>query len=149
MEKIDQLIAFAVGLTRKSTQRPLIWIYRRVNLSSGTAPSVGLACRLASGVAAAEVVKILTNQGIIRPAPCYQQFDAHQMKFCKGKLRNGNRGFMQKIETAIFEVDHPKKQIRSGIFAGCCQRITILFDGLDSPSELQTADCCGELRVVE
>ncbi|EMI53256.1 ThiF family adenylyltransferase [Rhodopirellula sallentina] len=97
MSKVDQLLAFAVGLTPKATQTSYMDI-SKVDLKSGAAPSLGLACQLASGVATAELTKIVTGKGKILAAPHYQQFDTHQMKFVQGKLRFGNRGPIQKLK---------------------------------------------------
>jgi molybdopterin/thiamine biosynthesis adenylyltransferase len=77
MPKIDQLIAFAVGLAPRATQTAYMDI-SKVNLSTGAAPSVGFSCQLASGVAAAEVAKIFTGKVRLSPAPHYQQTTARK-----------------------------------------------------------------------
>lgn len=97
MSKEDQLIAFAVGLCPKATQSSYIDI-SKVDLNSGAAPSVGLACQLASAAAASEIVKIVSGSGKTRCVPKFQQFDLHRMKFAKGKLPQGNRGWIQKAK---------------------------------------------------
>ncbi|MEZ6138614.1 MAG: ThiF family adenylyltransferase [Pirellulaceae bacterium] len=97
MSKIDQLIAFAVGLAPRATQTAYMDI-SKVDLTSGAAPSVGLACQLASGVAATEVVKIITGQGVLKPAPHYQQFDSYRLKLMHGALRQGNRSLIQRVK---------------------------------------------------
>ena len=102
MSKEEKLIAFAVGLTPKATQRSYIDL-SKVDLNSGAAPSVGLACQLASGAAAAEVVKVLTGAGKLRPAPYYQQFDVRKMKFVQGRLLRGNRGPLQQLKRRILK----------------------------------------------
>ena len=97
MAQIDKLIAFGVGLAPQATHRAYMDL-SKVDPSSGAAPSVGFACQLASGVAAAEIDKIVTGQGRVRPAPYYQQFDAHRMKLVSGKLHLGNRGPLQRLK---------------------------------------------------
>ncbi len=97
MPHLDQLIAFAVGLAPRATQTAYMDI-SKVDLSSGAAPSVGLACQLASGVAATEVTKIITEQSKVKPAPHYQQFDAHRLKLVQGTLLQGNRSWLQRLK---------------------------------------------------
>ena len=100
--KVDQLVSFAVGLTPQATQSKYMDL-SKVDLNSGAAPSVGLACQLASGVAASEVVKILSGEGNLRSAPYFQQFDSRDVKLKKGKLRWGNRGPLQQIKQFVLK----------------------------------------------
>ncbi len=93
----EQLAAFAVGLTPRATHLRYIDL-GRVDLGEARGPSLALACQLASGVAAAEVVKILLGRGTTRPAPWYHQFDAYRLKYRSGKLRLGNRGPWQRVK---------------------------------------------------
>jgi molybdopterin/thiamine biosynthesis adenylyltransferase len=102
MDRTDQLIAFAAGLTPKATQKSYMDL-SKVDLSSGAAPSVSLACQLASGVAAAEVTKIITGSGKILSAPHYRQFDCHQLRFVTGKLHFANRGPVQQIKRRVLK----------------------------------------------
>lgn len=111
MSKMDQLIAFAVGLTPKATQASYMDL-AKVDLSTGAAPSVGSACQFASGVAATEVIKILAGKGELRPAPCFQQFDAYQMRFARGRLRYGNRGIVQRLKRRILKAVCKKKGVK-------------------------------------
>jgi molybdopterin/thiamine biosynthesis adenylyltransferase len=90
MDRLDQLIAFAVGLTPRATHLRYLDL-TRVNPQAATGPSAALACHLASGVAAAETLKILLDRGPLRPAPWYFQFDAHRHVLCKGRLHLANR----------------------------------------------------------
>ncbi|HUY91121.1 MAG TPA: ThiF family adenylyltransferase [Pirellulales bacterium] len=97
--RIEQLIAFAVGLTPKATHLRYLDL-SRVNPDSGAGPSASLACQLCSGVVAAESLKILLGQQDVRPAPYYFQFDACRRKLVRGVLRRGNRGPMQRAKRA-------------------------------------------------
>jgi molybdopterin/thiamine biosynthesis adenylyltransferase len=97
MDRLDQLVAFAVGLTPRATHLEYLDL-SRVNLRSGTGPSVGLACHLCSGVAAAEVVKILLQRSPILAAPWYFQFDAYRQLLRKGRLLWGNRHPLQRLK---------------------------------------------------
>lgn len=108
MSREEKLIAFAVGLTPKATQRNYMDL-SRVDLNSGAAPSVGLACQLASGVVAGEVVKVITQKGVLRTVPSFQQFDPYQMRMVKGRLRLGNRSPLQKLKQKFLHKTIVKK----------------------------------------
>lgn len=95
--RLDQLIAFAVGLAPKATHLKYFDL-SQVDMSSGKGPSAALACHLCSGAAAAEVVKILLQRSPIRPAPCFFQFDAYRQVLRKGRLFLGNRHPWQKFK---------------------------------------------------
>src|SRR5437588_11574593 len=73
MDRLDQLIAFLVGLTPRATHRDYMDL-SQVDTRSGRGPSAGLSCHLCSGVAGAEVIKVLLKRSPIHPAPCYFQF---------------------------------------------------------------------------
>jgi molybdopterin/thiamine biosynthesis adenylyltransferase len=99
MPLISQLVAFAVGLTPRATHRHYLDL-NQVDLGQGYGPSLAAACQLASGVAAAEVQKILLGRGKVSPAPCYAQFDAFLQRTIHGRLRAGNRGLGQRMKRA-------------------------------------------------
>lgn len=101
MDDLDKMIAFLVGLAPRATQR----VYAdmtKVDPQNRRGPSTGLACHLASGVAAAESLKILLGKGTVRPAPHYFQFDAYRQMLCRGKLWWGNRNPLQRLKRRIF-----------------------------------------------
>jgi molybdopterin/thiamine biosynthesis adenylyltransferase len=93
----DQLLAFAVGLAPRATHLSYLDL-TQVDLRSGRGPSLGLACQLCAGVAAAEVAKIITGRGPLRAAPAYCQFDAYRQVFRKGYLHWGNRHPWQRFK---------------------------------------------------
>jgi len=97
MDRVDRLIAFAVGLAPRATHLSYMDL-AEVDPASGHGPSAGLACQLCSGVAAAEVLKILLGRGTVRPAPCYFQFDAYRHKLRRGRLLFGNRHPWQRFK---------------------------------------------------
>ena len=70
----------------------------QVDTQAGRGPSAALACQMCSGVAAAEILKILLGRGPLRPAPYYHQFDAYRMKLCQGYLWRGNRHPWQRVK---------------------------------------------------
>ncbi len=97
MDLLDQLVAFGVGLAPAATQRGYVDI-SQINVRQAHGPSAALACHLASGVTAAETLKILLQRGNLRPAPWYFQFDAYRQVFRKGRLRWGNRHPWQRLK---------------------------------------------------
>jgi molybdopterin/thiamine biosynthesis adenylyltransferase len=100
MGRGDQLVAFIAGLTPRATHLKYLDL-SQVDASSGRGPSAGLACHLCSGVAAAEVLKILLDRSSIRAAPWYFQFDAYRQQLCSGRLRWGNRSPGQRLKRRI------------------------------------------------
>ena len=100
MDPLDQFVAFTVGVAPQGTHWPYLDL-SQVDRQSGRGPSVGLACHLASGVAATEIIKILLGRGRLRPAPCYTQFDAYRHLLRQGKLWGGNRHPMQRLKRAM------------------------------------------------
>jgi molybdopterin/thiamine biosynthesis adenylyltransferase len=97
LDPLDQLLAFFVGLVPRATHRHYMDI-SQVDPGSGRGPSAGLACQLCSGVAAAEVLKIILGRQPLRPVPWYFQFDAYRQILRKGRLRWGNRGPLQRLK---------------------------------------------------
>lgn len=97
MDLLDQLVAFAVGLTPRATHLGYLDL-SRVDPQTGASPSVGLACHLASGVAATESLKILLGRGGVRAVPHYFQFDAYRRILRRGRLWLGNRHPWQRLK---------------------------------------------------
>jgi len=102
MDRHDQLIAFAVGLAPSGIHVKYMDL-KRVNLDARTGPSLSLACQLCSGVAGAEVVKILTGRGVVKAAPYYGQFDMFTSQLRTGRLRWGNRNPIQRIKRKVLK----------------------------------------------
>jgi hypothetical protein len=94
---VDQLIAFAVGLTPRATHLRYLDL-SHVNLEKRQGPSASIACQLASGMAGAEAIKILLKRGSVRPVPHYAQFDGYRGKLRQGRLSFGNRHPMQRLK---------------------------------------------------
>ena len=99
-DEIDKYVLFAIGTAPKATHMPYL-DRRYVSLAEKRGPSLSLAVQLCSGVAAAEVMKLLLKRGTVRGAPYFQQFDAYRGKFAVGKLRWGNRGPLQRLKLAL------------------------------------------------
>lgn len=97
MDRVQKILAFLLGSSPAATQLKYMDI-AFMNFRERTAPSVSASCQLASGVAAAEVAKILLGRGGVRCAPWYQQFDAHEGRFVCRKLHGGNRHPWQRLK---------------------------------------------------
>jgi hypothetical protein len=100
MSPLEQAVAFAAGLAPRATHRTYFDL-SQVDLGAHRGPSASLACQLASGVAAAQVVKILLRRGPLFAAPHYFQFDAYKGRLCHGRLWFGNRGPLQRLKRSI------------------------------------------------
>ena len=103
MPAIDQLVAFLVGLTPKATQLAyrLDLTHEDVDFRRAKGPCVSLACQLAAGVIAAEIVKIVLSPDRVRAAPHYHQFDPFVGRLARGRLRGGNRHPWQRFKRSI------------------------------------------------
>ncbi len=97
MDHVDQLIALAVGLCPKATQRAYLDL-SKVRLEARTAPCSSLACSLASGIAAAEIVKIVCGRGSVYAAPWFAQFDPFCGRFHLNRYLGGNRHPVQRLK---------------------------------------------------
>ncbi len=100
MERIDQLVAFAVGLTPRATHLGYMDL-STASIGNRTGPSASPACQLSSGALAVEAIKILTQRGGVSPAPAYRQFDPYRGRWRHGRLTNGNRGWIQRIKRRL------------------------------------------------
>lgn len=101
MTEPEMFAAFLMGLTPSATHRDTM-DSSYIDVNARTGPSVGLACHLASGVAAAEVVKILLGRGRIYSAPYYHQFDAYHSKYVRKRLWGANRHPLQAVKRRRF-----------------------------------------------
>jgi molybdopterin/thiamine biosynthesis adenylyltransferase len=97
MDNVEKFAAYLVGMAPRATHRRYI-DYSYVNVKAQTGPSVSLACDLAAGVIAAEVLKVLLKRGRLRPAPYYHQFDVYLNKYICRRLRGGGRNPVQQLK---------------------------------------------------
>jgi molybdopterin/thiamine biosynthesis adenylyltransferase len=97
MNAIEKFVAYVVGMAPATLQRPYMDL-AYLDFANHTGPSAGLACHLASGVVAAEVLKILLRRGSTFAAPHYHQFDAYRGRFVRRRLFGGNRHPLQLIK---------------------------------------------------
>jgi hypothetical protein len=98
MEEIDKIVAFSVGCVPTPLHLGYIDLNSFFNPATKGASSVGLACNLASGVTAAEVIKILLGRKPLRAAPWYSHFDAYRQKLVVRRLLCGNRHVWQRLK---------------------------------------------------
>ncbi len=94
MDEVEKFVAYVLGMAPSSTQRSYMDL-SHLDVTRHTGPSAGLACHLASGVVAAEVLKILLSRGRLYAAPFYHQFDAYLGRFVRKRLLGGNRHPLQ------------------------------------------------------
>lgn len=97
---LEQLAAFAVGLTPGLLHRPYIDL-SHVDLANHCGPSAGLACQLCAGVTAAEAIKVLLQRGTVRCAPCYSQFDAYRGLLRQGRVLGGGANPVQRLKRRL------------------------------------------------
>lgn len=97
LDPIQKFVAYVVGMAPSMLQRKYMNL-AYLDFAGRSGPSAALACQLASGVVAAEVLKILVGRGAIRPAPTYHQFDAFRGLFVRRHLYGGNRNPLQRIK---------------------------------------------------
>lgn len=97
MDPVEKFVAYVVGMAPSTLQRPYMDL-SYLDFANHTGPSAGLACHLASGVVAAEVLKILLGRGRVFSAPYYHQFDAYRGRFVRKRLFGGNRHPFQRIK---------------------------------------------------
>lgn len=100
MNTVDKFVAFIAGIAPSATHRRSIDL-SYVDIENRTGPSVGLACHLASGVVAAEVLKILLGHGRVYAAPYFHQFDAYRSIYVRKRLRCGNRHPLQRVKRRL------------------------------------------------
>ena len=97
MNDVEKFVAYVVGMAPSSIQRRYMDL-AYLDVGNRTGPSAGLACHLASGVVAAEILKILLQRGRTFAAPYYHQFDAYTGRLVRKRLLGGNRHPLQKVK---------------------------------------------------
>jgi molybdopterin/thiamine biosynthesis adenylyltransferase len=97
MDDVEKFVAYVIGMAPGAMQRRYMDL-SHLDVENRTGPSAGLACHLASGVVAAEVLKILLGRGRVYLAPFYYQFDAYLGRFARKRLAGGNRNPLQRVK---------------------------------------------------
>jgi len=101
VEPAKRIVNFIVGIAPAGLHRSYLVDKSRVNLETREFPSTGLACELCAGVTAAQTLKMLLGRGEIEAVPTYHHFDAYTCVYKKGRLRGGNRNWLQRIRLAL------------------------------------------------
>jgi len=101
VEPTKRIVNFIVGVAPAGLHRSYLVDRSRVNLETRDFPSTGLACELCAGVTAAQTVKLLLGRGKIEAVPSYHHFDAYTCVYKKGRIRGGNRNWLQRIKLAL------------------------------------------------
>lgn len=98
----EKYVLFALGTAPKATH--MSYMDRNyVDLKNKKGPSLAAAVQLCAGMTAAEVIKLITGRGKVYAAPWFHQFDAYKCKYVKGKLRWGNKGWLQQLKFQVFK----------------------------------------------
>jgi hypothetical protein len=97
MPRLDQLIAFVVGLAPRGLHLEYMDL-TRVDMEAQIGPSSSIACQLSSALIGAESLKILLGRSIPRVIPHYSQFDPYLNRYVNGFLRRGNRQILQRLK---------------------------------------------------
>jgi molybdopterin/thiamine biosynthesis adenylyltransferase len=97
MSDHEKFSAYIVGMAPKCVQRSYMQL-EHLNYERRRGPSASLACQLASGVLAAEVLKMLLGRGPLYAAPYFHQFDAYLGRYTRRRLWFGNRNPLQKVK---------------------------------------------------
>lgn len=109
LDPIEKFAAYLMGMAPAGLQRSYMDL-SYLDIKNQTGPSTGLACNLASGVIAAEVLKIILHRGWIYGAPYYHQFDPYLGRLVRGRLIWGNRSPLQRAKRRWL-VNYIKKNI--------------------------------------
>jgi len=104
----DQALRFLVGLSPAMLQMTYLVDPSRVDLANQRGPSTVIAVQLCSGVAAAQVLKLLLHRGKVIAAPAGLHFDAYRNLLRRTWRPGGNRNPIQKLLLAV-----AKRRLRS------------------------------------
>lgn len=107
---MDMMIHFLVGLAPKALQAKYIMAPELVSPHHGKLCSLSAGAYMASSIVATKALQILLKRGDISPAPRYNQFDGYLNKFTSGRLRKGNKGWIQKLKIELVKKAFLKMQ---------------------------------------
>ncbi|NMP30538.1 ThiF family adenylyltransferase [Thalassotalea sp. M1531] len=97
----EQYLKFFLGLTPAALQQAYLVDPSRLDLANKKGPSTIIGCKLAAGVAASNVAKILLNRGQVITIPWGMHFDAYTNQFKKTWRPGGGNNFFQKLAFKI------------------------------------------------
>lgn len=99
-DSFEQIVKFFVGLAPKALHLPYMDL-SSVDISTGRGPSSIVACQMAASVASAEAIRILLDRRPFMYAPEYLQVDCYRQMLKKGRLRRGNRNWIQQLKRRV------------------------------------------------
>ena len=97
----EQALRFLVGLSPAMLQMSYLVDPSRVDLSRRRGPSSVIAIQLCSGIAAAQVLKLILNRGEVVAAPHGLHFDAFRNLLKRTWRPGGNRNPLQRLLLAL------------------------------------------------
>ncbi len=93
----EQALRFLVGLSPSMLQMSYLVDRSRVDLARRRGPSTSIAVQLCSGVAAAQVLKLVLCRGKVIAAPRGLHFDAYRNRLSRTWRPGGNRNPIQRL----------------------------------------------------
>ncbi|MBC7715314.1 MAG: ThiF family adenylyltransferase [Pseudorhodobacter sp.] len=93
----EQALRFLVGLSPSMLQMSYLVDRSRVDLAQRRGPSTAIAVQLCSGVAAAQVLKLVLKRGKVIAAPRGLHFDAYRNQLQRTWRPGGNRNPVQRL----------------------------------------------------
>ncbi len=97
----ERALRFLVGLSPAMLQMSYLVDPSRVDLANRRGPSTVIAVQLCSGIAAAQVLKLVLRRGPVVAAPRGLHFDAFRSRLRKTWRPGGNRHPMQRLLLAV------------------------------------------------
>lgn len=97
----EQLARFLIGLSPAMLQRGYLVDPSAVNFIERRGPSTPMACDLATGALASDVLKILLGRGKVYAAPWGTHFDAYRNKLVHTWRPGGNRHPLQRLALMV------------------------------------------------
>jgi molybdopterin/thiamine biosynthesis adenylyltransferase len=99
----QQALRFLVGLSPAMLQMGYLADPSRVNLAERRGPSTIIAVQLCSGIAAAQVLKLILGRGDIVAAPWGLHFDAYKNRLKRTWRPGGHRNPLQRLLLSVAE----------------------------------------------
>ena len=100
-EEAEQALRFLVGLSPAMLQMRYLVDPSRVDLRARRGPSTVIAVQLCSGIAAAQVLKLLLRRGPLVAAPAGLHFDAYRNRLARTWRPGGNDHPLQRLLLSV------------------------------------------------
>ena len=97
----EQALRFLVGLSPAMLQMAYLVDPARVDLANRRGPSTAIAVQLCSGIAAAQVLKLVLRRGAVIAAPSGLHFDAYRNRLVRTWRPGGNNHPLQRLLLAL------------------------------------------------